>query len=166
MTTRSLVFVIPLTVIFACVSALSLFMHIITACGCSTAPLPITKRPFGKLPDGTAVDIYTLRNKNGLEAEITNYGGAVVSLKTPDRVGRMADIVLGYDSPSGYASDTSYFGALIGRYANRIAGGKFKLGGVEYQLAQNNGVDFDLIGPLVLDPADAIARTIMSMVGA
>ena len=101
----------------------------------------ISKRPFGKLPDVTAVDIYTLRNRNGLQVEITNYGGAVVSLRTPDRRGRMADIVLGYDDLAGYVADTSYFGALVGRYANRIAGGKFTLGGVDYQLAQNNGVN-------------------------
>jgi len=101
----------------------------------------IAKRPFGKLPDGTTVDIYTLRNRHGLEVKITNYGGAVVSLRTPDRRGRMADIVLGYDDPPGYVNDTSYFGALIGRYANRIARGKFTLNGAEYQLAQNNGVN-------------------------
>jgi len=101
----------------------------------------IAKRPFGKLSDGTTVDIYTLRNRNGLEVEITNYGGAVVTLRTPDRRGRMADIVLGYPDPAGYVNDTSYFGALIGRYANRIARGKFTLDGADYQLAQNNGVN-------------------------
>jgi aldose 1-epimerase len=100
-----------------------------------------TKREFGKLPGGTTVDLYTLKNKNGLEIQITNYGGAVVTIKTPDRQGRMDDIVLGYSDPAGYAADTSYFGALIGRFANRIAGGKFSLNGVEYQLAQNNGVN-------------------------
>ena len=99
----------------------------------------INKRPFGKLPDGTTVDIYTLKNRNGLQVEIINYGGAVVSIRTPDRRGRMADIALGYDDLRGYLSDTAYFGALIGRYANRIAGGKFSLNGVEYQLAKNNG---------------------------
>ena len=99
----------------------------------------IDKRAFGKLTDGTTVDIYTLKNSNGLEVEITNYGGAVVALRTPDRRGRMVDIVLGYDELSGYVADTSYFGALIGRYANRIAGASFKLNGVEYQLAKNNG---------------------------
>jgi aldose 1-epimerase len=101
----------------------------------------ISKREFGKLADGTTVDIYTLRNRKGLEVEITNYGGAVVSIRTPDRGGRMADIVLGYSDPAGYVADTSYFGTLIGRYANRIAQGKFTLNGVEYQLAKNNGVN-------------------------
>jgi aldose 1-epimerase len=101
----------------------------------------IDKRAFGKLADGTTIDIYTLKNRNGLLVEITNYGGAVVTIRTPDRRGRMADIVLGYADPRGYVADTSYFGALIGRYANRIAQGKFTLNGVEYQLAQNNGVN-------------------------
>jgi aldose 1-epimerase len=117
-------------------------------CSVVTAPLlaspaqrveaRIDKRSFGKLTDGTTVEIYTLKNRNGLVAEITNYGGAVVTLRTPDRRGRMADIVLGYSEPSGYVADTSYFGALIGRYANRIAQGKFTLNGVEYKLAKNN----------------------------
>jgi aldose 1-epimerase len=99
----------------------------------------IEKRAFGQLSDGTTVDIYTLINRNGLRAQITNYGGAVVSLTAPDARGRMADVVLGYDEPGGYETDTFYIGAIIGRYANRIAGGKFSLGGVEYKLAQNNG---------------------------
>jgi len=101
----------------------------------------IEKRTFGRLADGTTIDLYILTNRNGLETQITNYGGAVVALKTPDRNGQMADIVLGYDSPQGYAEDTAFFGALIGRYANRIANGKFSLQGVEYKLAQNNGVN-------------------------
>ena len=101
----------------------------------------IDKRAFGKLEDGTPIDIYTLKNRNGLQVEITTYGGAVVTIRTPDRQGRMADIVLGYGDAGGYVSDVSYFGALIGRYANRIARGRFTLNGVEYQLPQNNGVN-------------------------
>ena len=101
----------------------------------------IDKRAFGKLEDGTPIDIYTLKNRKGLQVEITTYGGAVVTIKTPDRHGLMADIVLGYADTSGYMLDVSYFGALIGRYANRIARGRFTLNGVEYQLAQNNGVN-------------------------
>lgn len=121
---------------------------VFTICSVVTAPLlagptqrveaRIDKRSFGKLADGTTVDIYTLKNRNGLVTEITNYGGSVVSLRTPDRRGRMADIVLGYSEASGYVADTSYFGALIGRYANRIAQGKFTLNSVDYQLAKNN----------------------------
>jgi aldose 1-epimerase len=99
----------------------------------------IEKRPFGRLADGTAVDLYTLTNRGGVEARITNYGGAVVSLKVPDARGRMADVVLGYDDPAGYEGDKSYFGVLVGRFANRIALGRFTLAGREYKLAQNNG---------------------------
>ena len=104
-------------------------------------PPRIEKRPFGKLSSGDAVDLYTLTNKAGMQVQITNYGGAVVSVRAPDRQGVMDDIVLGYDTAQGYEADTAYFGALIGRYANRIAKGKFKLNGIEHQLAQNNGVN-------------------------
>jgi hypothetical protein len=89
----------------------------------------IEKHEFGKLADRTPIALYTLRNRNGLEVQITNYGGAVVSVRTPDRAGRMADIVLGYDQPQSYADDTVFFGVLVGRYANRIAKGKFSLKG-------------------------------------
>ena len=98
----------------------------------------IEKHEFGKLADGTAIALYTLTNRNGLEVQISNYGGAVVSVKTPDRTGKMGDVVLGYDQPQSYADDTVFFGIIVGRYANRIANGKFALKGVEYQLAQNN----------------------------
>jgi aldose 1-epimerase len=99
----------------------------------------VSRRAFGRLSDGTAVDLYTLRNRRGVEAQITNYGGALVSMKVPDRRGRMADVILGYDDAAGYETDQAYFGALVGRYANRIAGGRFRLGGREYRLATNNG---------------------------
>jgi len=99
-----------------------------------------SRADFGKTPEGVAVHIYTLTNKKGLEARITNYGGIVVSLKTPDRKGAMADIVLGFDSLEGYLNSPSpYFGALIGRYGNRIAHARFTLNGVNYKLAANNG---------------------------
>jgi aldose 1-epimerase len=111
------------------------------ACMNQTAAARTVKRVFGKLSDGTAVDLYTLTNKNGLEVQITNYGGSVVSLKSPDMRGQMADIVLGYDDARGYEDDRAYFGSIVGRYANRIAGGKFSLSGVQYQLAQNNGAN-------------------------
>jgi aldose 1-epimerase len=99
----------------------------------------LKKTPFGKTPEGQAVDLYVLTNKNGMEVAITNYGGAVVSVKVPDRKGKMADVVLGYDSLDGYVNDKAYFGALIGRYGNRIAHGQFTLDGVTYSLAKNNG---------------------------
>src|SRR5262249_5777841 len=85
------------------------------------------------------VVLYTLRNQHGMEAHITNYGGLVTYLTAPDRAGRYADVVLGYDTLAGYLKDTPYFGALVGRYGNRIARGKFSLDGVTYTLATNNG---------------------------
>ena len=99
----------------------------------------IKKSSFGKTLEGQAVDLYTLTNKEGMEVAITNFGGIVVSVKVRDRSGKVADVVLGYDSLDGYVKDKSYFGALIGRYGNRIAKGKFSIDGVTYTLAQNNG---------------------------
>lgn len=97
------------------------------------------KQSFGKTAAGVDVDLYTLANGNGVEAAITTYGGIVVSLKTPDRAGLSSDVVLGFDSLDGYLKGHPYFGALIGRYGNRIAKGRFSLNGVEYKLAVNNG---------------------------
>jgi aldose 1-epimerase len=103
------------------------------------AKMGIEKQPFGKTPDGTSVDLYTLTNDNGMVVKITNYGGTVTSLIVPDRNGKMGDVVLGYDNLDGYLKNNPYFGSIIGRYANRIAKGRFILNGVEYKLAQNNG---------------------------
>lgn len=97
------------------------------------------QRRFGRMPSGDEIQIFTLVNENGIESEITNYGGIVVSLKTPDRTGKFADVVLGYDTLDGYAKDQAHFGGIIGRYANRIARGKFRLNGREYTLARNEG---------------------------
>jgi aldose 1-epimerase len=108
---------------------------------CSRQESSMTKQSFGKIPDGTEVFLYTLRNNNGMEARITNYGGIVVSLMVKDRSGKSGDIVLGFDSLSSYIKDTPYFGALIGRYGNRIGKGEFQLGGVKYKLAVNNGAN-------------------------
>jgi len=99
----------------------------------------ITQAPFGKTPDGTAVSLYTLRNAQGMEAHIATYGGIVTSLTAPDRQGQYSDVVLGYDALAGYIKNSPYFGALIGRYGNRIAKGRFELDGVTYRLATNNG---------------------------
>lgn len=99
----------------------------------------VTKHSFGKTPAGEEVDIYTLRNNNGVETQITNYGGIVVSLKVPDRNGDLGDVVLGFSDFEHYLKNDPYFGAIIGRYGNRIAKGRFKLDGVEYKLAVNNG---------------------------
>ena len=100
----------------------------------------IPKLVFGKTPDGQEISIYTLTNSKGVEARIMTYGGIVVSLKVPDKNGKLGDVVLGYDDLDGYAKNNSpFFGALVGRYGNRIAKGKFSLEGHEYKLATNNG---------------------------
>jgi galactose mutarotase-like enzyme len=99
----------------------------------------IDRTSFGKLPDGVQVDLYTLRNSRGMEARITNYGGIVTQLTAPDRRGIYADVVLGYDTLDEYLKASPYFGALIGRYANRLAHGKFTVDQREYQVATNDG---------------------------
>lgn len=101
--------------------------------------MSITVEPYGTAPDGQDVSLYTLTNANGMEAKITNFGGIVQSLKTPDRDGNLADIVLGHDALEGYVGKHPYFGAIVGRYGNRIAKGRFSLDGKEYTLAVNNG---------------------------
>lgn len=119
--------------------SLGLLCAVLAGCHCvSSAPEKIARKPFGKAKDGTPVYLYTLRNAKGAEARISNYGGLVISLKVPDKQGKLGDVVLGYDSLDGYLKETPYFGALIGRYGNRIARGKFTLDGKEYTLATNN----------------------------
>jgi len=99
----------------------------------------ITKQSFGKTGDGENVDLYTLTNNLGMQAKIMNYGGIVVSLKVPDRNGKMDDVVLGFNDLDSYLKGHPYFGAIVGRYGNRIAKGRFTLNGFEYKLAVNNG---------------------------
>jgi len=99
----------------------------------------IKPEAFHRLVDGSQVDLYTLKNSNGLEAKITNYGGIVVSLLVPDKNGKLTDVVLGYDDLCDYLAYTPYFGCIVGRYGNRIANAKFTLGGVDYHLVANNG---------------------------
>ncbi|MBI3527919.1 MAG: galactose mutarotase [Betaproteobacteria bacterium] len=99
----------------------------------------IDKTPYGMLASGERTDLFTLRNGNGIEVKITNYGGIVVSLTAPDRHGDLADVVLGFDSLDGFIGNRPYFGAVIGRYANRIAGGRFILGNHNYTLSTNDG---------------------------
>jgi aldose 1-epimerase len=99
----------------------------------------IVKTPFGTAPDGRDVELYVLTNDNGMGASMTTYGGIVTSLTVPDRHGRFADVVLGFDSLAGYLVGHPYFGAIVGRYANRIANGTFILDGRRYLLARNNG---------------------------
>lgn len=117
----------------------ALLMTTLAPAGATPQPGSTTKKSFGKIPDGQPVDLYVLRNKSGAEVSITNYGGAVVSLKVPDRSGKLADVVLGYDTADGYVNDKSYFGALVGRYGNRIGHAQFVLEGKTYTLAKNNG---------------------------
>lgn len=115
---------------------------IIVACSSGNkkeVKMNIIKEPYGKTVDGEPVDIYTLTNNNGMTVRITNYGGIVQMLTAPDKNGKYKDVVLGYDSLKSYIEATPYFGAIVGRYGNRIANGKFILDGVEYTLAQNNG---------------------------
>ena len=119
----------------------ALLILVVLFTSCTRQESSMTRQSFGKTPDGTEVFLYTLGNKNGMEARITNYGGIVVSMLVRDRNGNPADIVLGYDSLARYVKDTPYFGALIGRYGNRIGKGEFKLSGVKYTLATNNGAN-------------------------
>jgi aldose 1-epimerase len=98
----------------------------------------ITRESYGKMPDGREVGLFTLTNSNGLRARVTEYGAILVSMEIPDRDGKLADVTHGYDTLAGWLSSTSYFGATAGRFANRIAHGKFTLDGKEYQLATNN----------------------------
>ncbi len=113
-------------------------------CACSPKPkeVPmttlITTRPFGFI-NGQPVVLYTLTNSKGISADITNYGARVAALRVPGRSGIFADIVLGFDTLDGYLKENPYFGAIVGRYGNRIAKGQFKLDGKPYTLARNNG---------------------------
>lgn len=99
----------------------------------------IQKASFGRLPDGTAVDLYTLTNASGVVAKIANYGTIITELHVPDRQGNPADVVLGFDNLGQYLKGHPYFGCTVGRVANRIAQGRFTLDGKVYQLAVNNG---------------------------
>lgn len=99
----------------------------------------ILRAPFGRLPDGSEASLFTLGSDDGLRAAITDFGGAIVSLFTPDRRGEMADVVLGYDSVSGYLAGKSFFGGIVGRCGNRIARGRFEIDGVEFSLPINDG---------------------------
>jgi len=101
--------------------------------------LQVRKETFGKTADGKPVDLYTLTNSNGLEVRAMTYGGIIVSMRVPDRKGKLADVVLGHDDFDGYLVNPPYFGAIVGRYANRIANGTFTLDGVKYTLPKNDG---------------------------
>ncbi|MCC6144696.1 MAG: galactose mutarotase, partial [Candidatus Hydrogenedentes bacterium] len=125
------------------------FLCVVALASCATTGTPgttaseentmsIATRPFGQTPAGEEVSLYTLTNANGMEVSITNFGAIVQSIKVPDRDGKMGDVVLGFDELQGYVDKHPYFGAIVGRYGNRIAKGKFTLDGAEYTLAINN----------------------------
>jgi aldose 1-epimerase len=124
--------------LFVCITIAILFL--IVSCQTSKKDEAIIKKQeFGKLPDGREAYLFTLKNQNGSEVKITNYGAIVVSLLVPDRNGKLGDVVLGYDSLDGYVKDKSFLGTIVGRYGNRIAKGRFTLDGKEYQLDINDG---------------------------
>jgi aldose 1-epimerase len=136
--------------------------------------MSVTNEKFGQTADGRKVDIYTLTNDNNLSAQIINYGGIVTSLTTPDRNGKLIDVVLGYDTLDGYIKGAFYLGALIGRVCNRIAKAKFTIDGKEYTLAVNNDPNhlhggikgFDKVvweaKPLVTNKGSALELTYLS----
>jgi aldose 1-epimerase len=123
----------------AIVLAFLVFPVLSTSFNAKCAEHKIRVTEFGKTKEGKAVYRYVLNNKNGVEAVVITFGAALVSLRTPDRNGKTEDIVLGYDSLDGYEQDKSYFGATIGRYGNRIAGGQFTLDGIVFHLPKNDG---------------------------
>ena len=101
--------------------------------------MAISKQLFGTLPNQVSVDLFTLTNKHGMQVKITNYGGIVISIQVPDKNGLLGEVILGFDNLKGYLVETQpYFGAIIGRYCNRIAHGKFTIDGQSYNLAQNS----------------------------
>jgi aldose 1-epimerase len=104
-----------------------------------SAAAPLPKRAFGKTRTGEPIDLYTLRSKSGLEVRVINYGATVQSIRCADSAGNIGDVVLGFDLLDGYLGDHPYFGAIVGRYGNRIAKGRFTLDGKQYTLARNNG---------------------------
>ncbi|TWI67713.1 aldose 1-epimerase [Pseudoduganella lurida] len=101
--------------------------------------LTIEQGPFGHAPDGEPLSLYTLRNRTGMVVKVTNWGAIITAIEVPDRDGRLADVTFGFETPEPYFGDSPYFGALIGRYGNRIAAGRFTLDGRTVQLDTNNG---------------------------
>jgi aldose 1-epimerase len=105
----------------------------------TTAGAGISRAPFGRLAGGDSVSIFSMRSGRGLEVRAMTYGGIIVSIRAPARDSTVDDVVLGYDNLDGYVKDSPYFGAIVGRYANRIAHGRFRLDGQTYRLATNDG---------------------------
>ncbi len=124
-----------------CTSSILLVLAVVGAAG-GAADKPnsgITRKGFGNMADGRGIELYNLTNSQGMRVAITNYGGTVVSIVVPDRNGKPGDVVLGFDNLEGYLAKEPYFGALVGRYGNRIGNARFKLDGVEYNLPANDG---------------------------
>jgi aldose 1-epimerase len=142
---------------------LALGLAALTACGPTKqtgAVKQVKKQPFGMMADGQAIDLYTLTNQSGMEASIITYGGIVVTLKTPDRDGKLGDVVLGFDKLDGYLKATAHFGALIGRYGNRIGKASFTLDGVLHKLPANDGPNTLHGGPKGFDKVVWQARDV------
>ncbi len=131
----------------ASINGIAVAVGLLYLAGCTVAShtggpdvkAPVQSTPFGKIATGEAAQLFSFGNAHGIEVQLTNYGGIITSIKTPDRAGRFADIVLGYADLAGYLRDSPYFGAIVGRYANRIARGRFTLDGTTHTLAVNNG---------------------------
>ena len=124
-----------------CTSSILLVLAVVGAAG-GAAVKPnsgITRKGFGKMAEGRTIELYTLTNSQGMRVAITNYGGILVSILVPDRNGKPGDVVIGFDNLEGYLAKEPYFGALIGRYGNRIGNASFKLDGIEYKLPANDG---------------------------
>ena len=119
--------------------ARAILMAVLFCAGCTMHHPAVSRRPYGRLPDGREVELFTLTNTHGLEVRAITYGAIITSIVTPDKGGRRQDIVFGFDDLAGYLGATPYFGAVVGRYANRIAHGRFTLDGATYALALNNG---------------------------
>jgi len=102
---------------------------------------PMTPQPFGSLPAGKSVEAYTLANAAGARLQVLTYGGIVTSLQVPDRSGRLADVVLGFDNLEAYAAGHPYFGAIVGRIAGRVSGGRLRVEGHDYALNRNDGAN-------------------------
>ncbi|HEX4169098.1 MAG TPA: aldose epimerase family protein [Bryobacteraceae bacterium] len=124
----------------SCAAFSALLLATLTPFAVAQASKPLPKQPFGKTSDGREVYLYTLKNSSGMEVRITNYGGTIEMIRVKDRRGKFDDVVLGFSNLDGYTAkiNTAYFGALIGRYGNRIAGGTFKLDGHTYHIPTND----------------------------
>ena len=135
-------FAVPVAIVAAsALGATSMLAPAVHAAPMAMRSVAITQAPFGTLSNGKIATLYTLRNARGSQVQITNYGGIVTAIRVPDKNGVRGDVVLGFDTLQGYVDKSPYFGALVGRYANRIAKGKFTLDGKTYKLATNNGVN-------------------------